>query len=348
LIGLPLFYYAGAPCIFSPSPSYHEAESPRRAKRWRFHDMFESTFLPEGILISSPENKEALSSSAALEKAMLNETVLEARAILCDNELNLLLDISPYRAIIPREEVAWTEDGMPCRDIAIITRVGKAVCFVIDDIIPSDGISPPTLLLSRRRAQVKCIREYLNHLLPGDVIDARITHFEPFGCFCDIGCGIVSLLSIDCISVSRISHPSDRFFVGEFIKAAVKSRDEPVGISHGRISLTHKELLGTWNENAAKFQIGQTVAGIIRSIESYGIFVELAPNLAGLAEWKPGVEVGQIAAVYIKNIIPKKMKVKLVLIDSHSSDKPRTTNTYFITSGNVSNWRYAPDEYEGK
>lgn len=310
--------------------------------------MYESIYLPEGILISSPENKDALSGPAALEKAMLNETVLEARVSMCDSELNLLLDIPHYRAVIPREEVAWTEDGMPCRDIAIITRVGKAVCFVIDGILPSDGISPPTLLLSRRRAQVKCIRNYLNRLKIGDVLDARITHFEPFGCFCDIGCGIVSLLSIDCISVSRISHPSDRFFVGEFIKVAVRTRDDPIGVSEGRIALTHKELLGTWNENASKFQIGQTVAGIVRSIESYGIFVELAPNLAGLAEWKAGVEVGQTAAVYIKNIIPRKMKIKLVLIDSHARETPRTANTYYITSGNVADWKYPPEEYEGK
>ena len=42
----------------------------------------------------------------------------------------------------------------------------------------------------------------------------------------------------------------------------------------------------TWNmeENAALFKTGETVAGIVRSIESYGIFIELTPNLAGLAE----------------------------------------------------------------
>ncbi len=317
-------------------------------KRWRFHEMYDSVYLPEGILISSPENKDALSTPVSLEKAMLNETILEARVKLCDNELNLVVDIPHYYAIIPREEVAWTEDGFPCRDIAIITRVGKAVCFVIDNILPSDGISPPKLILSRRRAQVKCIRHYLNKLQTGDILDARVTHFEPFGCFCDIGCGIVSLLSIDCISVSRISHPSDRFFVGEFIKVAIRSRDNPIGISEGRIALTHKELLGTWHENAERFEIGQTVTGIVRSIESYGIFVELAPNLAGLAEWKPGVEVGQSAAVYIKNIIPRKMKIKLVLIDSHARENPRTGNTYFLTSGNISNWKYPPEEYEGK
>lgn len=57
----------------------------------------------------------------------------------------------------------------------------------------------------------------------------------------DIGCGLPSLISIDQISVSRISHPRDRFAVGESIYAVVKAV-EP----EGRVQLSHKELLGTW------------------------------------------------------------------------------------------------------
>lgn len=136
--------------------------------------------------------------------------------------------------------------------------------------------------------------EYISKLTPGDIIDARVTHLEQFGCFVDIGCGIPSLIPIDAISVSRISHPSDRFFTGQYIKAVVKSNDG------SRICLTHKELLGTWEENASLFSSGETVSGIVRSIEDYGIFVELAPNLAGLAEPKENIHAGQSISVYIK------------------------------------------------
>ena len=101
--------------------------------------------------------------------------------------------------------------------------------------------------------------------------------------------------------------------MGDHLKAAVKTKDRQTG----RISLTHKELLGTWEENASHFNAGETAAGIIRSVEPYGVFVELAPNLAGLAEWCDGVYPGQSAAVYIKSIIPEKMKIKLVIVDSH-------------------------------
>ncbi len=305
--------------------------------------MNDKNFFPEGMLIKSPLNRERTSSIAALEEARTSGRILEGRATLCTENFELYIDLGACLGIIPREEVAWNEDGSEIRDIAIITRVGKAVAFMVDYITKNEK-GESVAYLSRRRAQEECVKWYLNYLDVGDVIDARVTHFEPFGAFCDIGCGIVSLLSIDSISVSRISHPDNRFSVGQMIKAVVKSRQEPYNvagnISRGRISLSHKELLGTWEENAAKFKIGQTVAGIVRSIESYGIFVELAPNLAGLAEWKSGIEVGQVASVYIKNIIPSKMKVKLVIVDSYTAEKAPIKNEYFITSGNVNDWVY--------
>lgn len=305
--------------------------------------MNDKHYFPEGTLIKTASNRESMASLSALEEARSSGKILEAIVNLCGSGFELSLDLGVCRGIIPREEVAWSEDGSLPRDIAVITRVGKAVSFMVDSITRDDN-GETVAYLSRRRAQEACVKNYLNKLEIGDVIDARITHFEPFGAFCDIGCGVVSLLSIDSISVSRISHPSDRFNVGQMLKAVVKSREEPLpvrgNISNGRIALSHKELLGTWQENADKFKVGQTVAGVVRSIENYGIFVELAPNLAGLAEWKSGVEVGQIASVYIKNIIPQKMKVKLVIVDSYTADKHFIKNEYFITKGNVSDWMY--------
>ena len=76
-----------------------------------------------------------------------------------------------------------------------------------------------------------------------------------------------------------------------------------------RISLSHKELLGTWEENAAFFNAGDTVEGIVRGIEPYGVFVELTPNLSGLSEPRDGLREGERVCVYIKSIIPEKMKI---------------------------------------
>lgn len=302
--------------------------------------MWENKYMPEGMLTG--ESKEWTASAAMLERAMAVGKILEADAILCDSALNLTVDLGVMQGIIPRREAALSISGESVKDIAIISRVGKPVCFKIISF-ESDGKGGHRAILSRRAAQLECLNDYLLTLAAGDIIPARITHLEHFGAFVDVGCGIASLLSIDSISVSRISHPSDRFYVGMPIKTVVKSVDRETA----RIYVSHKELLGTWSENAAHFQIGQTVVGIVRSIEDYGIFIELAPNLAGLAEYRDDVSIGQYAAVYIKNIIPERMKIKLVIIDTCLSrvDRHPASLDYYILPDkeHIDYWRYSPE-----
>ena len=174
---------------------------------------------------------------------------------------------------------------------------------------------------------------------PGDIIDVRVTHLEPFGAFVDAGCGIVSLIGIENLSVSRIFHPSDRVRIGQKLKAVISSLDPDTG----RICLTHRELLGTWEENAAQFTPGETVCGIVRSVEDYGVFVELTPNLSGLAEQRFPVTPGETVSCYIKSILPERMKIKLNLID-HINQSPASPPplTYFIESRHLSRWQYSP------
>ena len=110
----------------------------------------------------------------------------------------------------------------------------------------------------------------------------------------------------------------------------------------GRVCLSQRELLGTWEENAALFAQGETVAGIVRSVEAYGVFVELTPNLAGLAEPREGVIPGQQAGVYIKSILPEKMKLKLVIIDTSDAAPEHAPLRYFISGGHIGRWVYSP------
>jgi small subunit ribosomal protein S1 len=299
-------------------------------------------YKPEGWLLSSRENKEYLSSEALLIKAMDDGKILESIALYCadgEEEKELHFDLGKTKGIMPQSELEYNKNGESAKDIAMITRVGKAVCFKILRFFEKNG--EKYALLSRKEAQKEYIENQLFLFQAGDILDATVTHMEPFGAFLDIGCGIISLMSIDCISVSRISHPKDRFFAGMKIKAAIKSIDRETG----RIYMTHKELLGTWKENAELFSIGQTVSGIIRSIEPYGIFIELSPNLAGLAEYRDDVCVGENASVYIKNIIPDKMKVKLVIVDTFPPPEASDKNfDYKINSGRISRWLYSPEE----
>lgn len=84
----------------------------------------------------------------------------------------------------------------------------------------------------------------------------------------------------------------------------------------GRVILSYKELLGTWEENAKQFEVGQKVKGIIRETEKNknGIFIELTPNLVGMAEYEEGLEYGQKVDVYIKRIDYERRKVKVLIV----------------------------------
>ena len=293
-------------------------------------------FYPEGLLELSSHNQQKLSTLTSLKEAMRDRDILEAKAFMCDSEHNLIVNLGCVRGIIPKDEGAIGIREGTVRDIALISRVGKPVCFTVEEI-STDNVGKPIARLSRRNAQECCREEFINKLCPGDIVRARITHLESFGAFCDIGCGIIALLPIDSISVSRISHPRDRFRTGDDIKAVIKSIDEG-----GKITLTHKELLGTWQENADRFSAGQTVSGVIRSIEDYGIFVEITPNLAGLAEPRNDCFIGQKTSVYIKSIIPEKMKVKLIIIDNFDSDYTPKIE-YFKESGHIDEWFYSTE-----
>lgn len=304
-----------------------------------------NSYAPEGSLLLQSENREYVSSLAGLERALVEGKILESTVLLCDSSMRLHVDLCGIRGIIERDEAVFCREGETIKDIAVITRVGKPVCFKIIGFRKENGRLEA--VLSRKAAQQECHNAAMSAISIGDIIPARVTHLESFGAFVDVGCGLSSLLTVDNISVSRISHPRDRLNVGEDIYVVVKSRDPLTN----RLYVSMKELLGTWQENADMFEVGQTVSGIVRSVEDYGVFVELAPNLAGLAEIREGsrdneiAKVGCTTAVYIKSILPDRMKVKLVLIDGYEGTPLEKHPKYFVdckSTRHISHWRYSP------
>ena len=291
-------------------------------------------------MLHTSENKAASASAEALAGAMDRGTVLEGTALLCDENHDLIVHIgpegSPFTGRIPREETALGIAEGATRDIAILSRVGKPVAFTVEALEGRDGGLFP--LLSRRKAQEKALADMFSFWVPGQVVPATVTHLEPFGAFVDIGCGVPSMIGVERLSVSRIPHAGDRLRVGQEIYAVVLSLDR----KQRRVALSHKELLGTWEENAALFRPGMTVTGQSRGIKEYGAFVELTPNLSGLAECRPGLREGDRVSVYIKSIQPDRMKLKLLIIDVLPPEPGLQTPKYFINSGILDHWQYAP------
>ena len=210
--------------------------------------------------------------------------------------------------IIPRQEIEAInidEKGYPKENLCI-GKVHKYVQFKLKE---KDG---DKLIFSRKDVQQEVLNSVKTDLKVGDNIKGIVKNITPYGAFIDIGGGVVGLAYIEDLSVARIKTPYERLKIGQNVNIVVKS----INRETGKLNLSYKDTLGTWEENAKKFSVGMNTKGIIRETEKNknGIFIELTPNLVGMAEYKEGLKYGEKVDLYIKKIDYDKKKVKVVLL----------------------------------
>ncbi|MCI8618404.1 MAG: S1 RNA-binding domain-containing protein [Clostridia bacterium] len=226
----------------------------------------------------------------------------------CDQNYNLYVKTeNGLEGIMPRQEVDAVnldENGLPKTNIC----TGKVHKYVQYKIKEKNG---DNLILSRKDVQKEVIEYIKSDLQVGQTINGIVKNITPYGAFIDIGGGVVGLVHIEDLSVARIKTPYERIKIGQKLKIVVKYIDREAG----KINLSYKETLGTWEENIHNFKTGMKVQGIVRETEKNknGIFIELTPNLVGMAEYKYGLDYGEKVDVVIKKIDYDKKKVKLIL-----------------------------------
>ena len=235
--------------------------------------------------------------------------ILQGLVSKCDDNYNLYIKFEDgLVGKIPRSEVEAIKtenNGLPKTNLCS-GKVHKFVQFKIKDIENDE------LILSRKEVQKEAINWIKNDLEIGQKVDGIVKNIKPYGAFIEIGGGIVGLVHIEDLSVARIKSPYERIKIGQKVEIVVKS----INREQGKVILSYKEILGSWEENASKFTVGTKVKGKVRETEKNknGIFIELTPNLVGMAEYKDGLEYGQDIDVYIKKIDYDKKKVKLLIV----------------------------------
>jgi len=105
----------------------------------------------EGVGRRELISRAAFASSEGMEAAYQSGAILEGRVTLCDSSLTLHVDCGCMKGIIKREDAVYSEGGESVKDIAIISRVGKTVCFKVIGI--DRGPGGVAVRLSRRAAQ---------------------------------------------------------------------------------------------------------------------------------------------------------------------------------------------------
>lgn len=239
-----------------------------------------------------------------------NKEIFQGKVDSCDANYNLHISLgNGLNGIIPRGEIEAINadsNGYPKKNLCT-GKVNKLVQFRVKSV-EDDG----NIILSRKDVQSDALNWVKKDLQVGQKVNGIVKNIKPYGVFVEIGGGVVGLAHIEDLSVARIKSPRERVRIGQKIDIMVKSIDREAG----RVILSYKELLGTWEENAKKFKVGTYVQGIVRETEKNknGIFIELAPNLVGMAEYVDDLNYGQKVEVYIKKIIPEKKKIKLLIV----------------------------------
>lgn len=131
-----------------------------------------NTYYPEGMF---PQELQAqYMPREMLKKAYLEGTILEATARSATASHNLLVDLGAVTGYIPRNETAIGIEEGTVRDIAILSRVGKPICFQITSI---EGLwdEHPRITLSRRKAQEEALTYLLEEVRDGTILPAVVT-----------------------------------------------------------------------------------------------------------------------------------------------------------------------------
>lgn len=262
-------------------------------------------FMPEGW-----DSEELNLNKDTIEKYINTNNILQGKVEKCDEQYNLHIKLgNGFAGIIPREEVEGINtsiDGLPAVNLCT-GKVNKFVQFKVKGISNEN-----TAILSRKEVQKEALNWVKSDLLVGEKVTGIVKNIKPYGAFIEIGGGVVGLVHIEDLSIARIKTPFERLKIGQKINVVVKS----INKEQGKVFLSYKETLGSWEENAKKFETGEKVQGIVRETEKNknGIFIELTPNLVGMTEYKDGFEYGQKVEVFIKKIDMDKKKIKLLLI----------------------------------
>lgn len=114
----------------------------------------------------------------------------------------------------------------------------------------------------------------------GTKVSGKVVSLTDYGAFIEIEEGVEGLIHVSEMSwTKKIRHPSKLLSVGEEVEAVVLS----INPESKRISLGMKQLESNpWDVIAQKYPVGTTIAGKIKNITDFGIFIGIDEGIDGL------------------------------------------------------------------
>jgi len=231
--------------------------------------------------------------------------------------------ITRERAFCPLSQIDIVRTADPA------VHVGRTYAFRVIEY--KDG--GKSMVVSRRKqleeeqqASADAVRA---SIVPGAVLTGRVVSVPDFGAFVDLGGGIQGLLHVSDMSFSRATTPGAVVAPGDPITVKVLRVDEGTG----KISLGLKQLQADpWSTVGSTYAVGQVLSGRVTRMAEFGVFVELAPGVEGLAHastfpptgrpggWaKSAPTAGTTAAFEILNIDLAQKRIGVAWVEDGSS-----------------------------
>lgn len=190
--------------------------------------------------------------------------------------------------------------------------IGQRLKVKVLDVSPDDD----KLIFSEKKiAEDEQLFRISSHRV-GEVHEGPITAITDFGAFIEFNEGLTGLIHISELAWQRVDHPTDVVKIGDVVKAEI------ININGSKVFLSRKRLVpDPWKTAEEKYHIGDVVKGRVLKINPFGLFVELDPDIHGLAHISEleaadiagGIKVGDIAEFKIISLKPGEHRLGLSL-----------------------------------
>jgi small subunit ribosomal protein S1 len=174
------------------------------------------------------------------------------------------------------------------------------------------------LIVSEKTVWEERQKDLIARFRVGNKVLGEVTALADFGAFVRFDT-LEGLVHISEIAWQRIDHPRDLLKVGQTVEAEI------IGIEGSKIFLSMKKLVqDPWKNINEAYKINDLVKGKILKINPFGFFVELTPEIHGLAHVselsdKPGIDpnslgkIGEEKEFRVVSIEPKEHRLGLSL-----------------------------------
>lgn len=214
---------------------------------------------------------------AEIRRIMDGDEVIDLKAIGY-NRGGLLVEWRSLRGFVPASQLIDfpSTPNEFARKKMLMSRIGEVLVLRVIELNEEQN----RLILSERaaRAMPGERADILTRLRSGDTVSGIVTNLCDFGAFVDLG-GLEGLIHISELSWGRVGHPADILERGQQVEAFVLE----VNQGAGRIALSVKRLHpDPWETVGERYQIGETVTGVITNVVDFGAFARIEEGLEGL------------------------------------------------------------------